>query len=167
MKAINHDNWLLADTAKGQGADSRKWRDALLSIRHDAALAPEIVGMFEAARGALLYGYFFQPMLAMGVEQCYRVLERGARLRCAQAGMAVSLTDRQGKSHPHSFGHNLRALAQLGLIAEADLTLWQQARELRDWVVAPEHQSSLTLDHGVTALSRAAELLGRLFRDAG
>ncbi|MDP2832310.1 MAG: hypothetical protein Q8Q28_03250 [Pseudomonadota bacterium] len=165
MKVIDHDNCLLADRAgKSQVADAREWREAFLSIRLDPAVHGEVARMFEAARGGMLYGYFFQPLMAMGVEQCYRVLERGARARCVQAGLPVDCADSQGKQHPLSFGHNLRALAKLGLIADSDLKRWQQARELRDWGAAPEHQATITLDHGVTALSRAAELLGRLFR---
>lgn len=165
MKAINHDNWLMTDAGgKGQVADAGKWREAFLSIRLDPGIPGDIARMFEAARGGMLYGYFFQPLLAMGVEQCYRVLESGARARCAQAGLPVSCADSQGKPHPLSFAHNLRALAKLDLIADADLLLWRQAPELRDWVAAPEHQAALTLEHGVTALARAAELLGKLFR---
>jgi len=165
MKAINHDNWLLADAgSKGQIADSRRWREAFLSIRLDPAVNREVASMFEAARGSMLYGYFFQPLMALGLEQCYRVLENGSRVRCAQAGLPVFCADSRGRQHPLSFGHNLRALAVQGLISDADQALWQQARELRDWVAAPEHQAVLTLEHGVTALARAAELLGRLFR---
>ncbi len=165
MKTINHENWLQADIGgKERNADPRKWREAFLSIRLDPAVDREVARMFEAARGGMLYGYFFQPLMAMGLEQCYRVLESGARARCRQAGLAVTCADSQGRQHPLSFGHNLRALAKLGLIVEADLLLWHQARELRDWVVAPEHQAVLTLDHGVTALARAAELLGKLFQ---
>jgi hypothetical protein len=165
MKTINHENWLLADPGgKDRNADAGKWREALLGIRLDPAVDREVARMFEAARGGMLYGYFFQPLMAMGLEQCYRVLERGARARCLQADLAVSCADSQGKQHPLSFGHNLRALAKLGLITEADLVLWHQARELRDWVADPAHQALLTLDHGVTALARAAELLGRLFQ---
>jgi hypothetical protein len=165
MKAIDHDNWLLSDAGgRGQVADARKWREAFLSIRLDPAVHREVARMFEAARGGMLYGYFFQPLLAMGVEQCYRALEYGARTRCVQAGLPVYCADSRGGQHPLSFGHNLRALDKLGLIAEPDLKRWRQAREMRDWVAAPEHQAAVTLDHGVTALSRAAELLGRLFR---
>jgi hypothetical protein len=91
-------------------------------------------------------------------------LESGARARCAQAGLPVDCADNQGKPHPLSYSHNLRALAKAGLINDESLKLWQQARELRDWVMAPANQAALTLDHGVIALSRAAELLGRLFQ---
>jgi hypothetical protein len=165
MKALNHDNWLLADAGRpGQIADARAWRQAFLSINLDPGVPAEVVRQFEAARGGMLYSYFFRPLLAMGVEQCYRILESGARIRCAQMGLPVYLADSQGKPHPLSFGHNLGVLAKQGLIEDTDLTLWRQARELRDWVAAPEHLEILNLNHGVTALSRAAELLGKLFR---
>jgi hypothetical protein len=165
MKVIDRDNWLQVDAGgHGRSADARKWREAFLAIRLDPAVNPDIARMFEAARGGMLYGYFFQPLMAMGVEQCYRVLENGARARCTEAGLPVNCVDSQGKQHPLSFGHNLRALVKIGLIPEPDLKHWQQAREMRDWVIAPEHQTVLTLDHGVTALTRAAELLGQLFR---
>jgi len=164
MKVIDQDNWLQADSSNGRTADARKWRESFLAIRLDPAVNRDVACMFEAARGGMLYGYFFQPLMAMGAEQCYRVLESGVRARCAEAGLPVTCADNQGRQHHLSFGHNLRALVKQGLIPEADLKLWQQAREMRDWVVAPEHQTALTLDHGVTALMRAAELLGRLFR---
>lgn len=165
MKTLDHDNWLIADPdRKGRVVDARAWREALLSIRLEPAVPGEIGRMFEAARAGMLYGHFFQPLLAMGVEQCYRVLEYGARMRCLQAGLTVTCTDSQGRQHPLSFAHNLRALARLGLITEAELIQWRQAPELRDWVAAPQHQAALTLEHGVTALSRAADLLGRLFQ---
>lgn len=165
MKRIDHDNWLRADARDQRDfTDADRWREAFLGIRLDSAVPADVARMFEAARGGMLYGYFFQPLLAMGVEQCYRVLERGARIRCDQAGLPVTCADSQGKPHPLSFAHNLRALSRLGLIADADLPLWRQAPELRDWVAAPEHQAALNLEHGVTALARAAELLGKLFR---
>ena len=165
MKAINHDNWLMADAeGHAQVADARVWRQAFLAIRLDPSVPPDVARLFEAARGGMLYGYFFRPLLSTGVEQCYRVLESGARTRCAQMGLPVFCNDSQGKAHPLSFGHNLNVLVKQGLIESADLILWQQARELRDWVAAPEHQAALTLNHGATALSRAAELLGKLFQ---
>jgi hypothetical protein len=165
MKVINHDNWLLADPElRGQCADVRAWRQAFLAVRLDSAVPQEVARLFEAARGGMLYSYFFQPLLASGVEQCYRALEIGARTRCAKMGLSVTCADRQGNAHPLSFGHNLSVLSRQGIIDTADLLLWQQARELRDWVAAPEHQAALVMSHGVTALQRAAELLGRLYR---
>jgi hypothetical protein len=166
MKVIDHDNWLLADApTREQVADVRGWRQAFLGVRLDPCVPQDVARLFEAARGGMLYSYFFQPLLISGVEQCYRALEFGARIRCAQLGVDVYCHDNRGKAYPLSFGHNLKLLAGQGLIDAADLALWQQARELREWVAVPAHQASLNQSHGVTALSRAAELLGRLFRN--
>lgn len=164
MKSLQHDNWLLADTLGNGDGEPRKWREAFLSIWLDPAVPADVARMFESARGGMLYGFFFQPLLALGIEQCYRAMERGARERAAEAGLEVTCSDSQGGQHPLSFAHNLRALSRQGLISEADLALWRQAREMREWVAAPEHHAALNMEHGVTALARAAELLGRLFR---
>lgn len=167
MKKLHHENWLLADAEGGLAGEARKWRETFLAIALDPAIPAAVALMFESARGGMLYGYFFQPLLALGVEQCYRCMERGARERAAAAGLETQCQDSQGRSHPLSFAHNLRALGKLGVIDEADLLLWKQAREMREWVAAPEHHAALTLDHAATALARASELLGRLFREGG
>jgi hypothetical protein len=165
MKVIDHDNWLQADAGgRRDAADVRAWRQAFLSIRLASGVPDDVVRLFELARGGMLYSYFFQPLLITGVEQCYRALELGARVRCARLGHDIACVDRDGKAHPLSFGHNLGVLARYGLIQEADMQLWRQARELRDWVADPANQMALTREHGATALSRAAELLARLFR---
>lgn len=164
MKAIDHDNWLQADIGRTVRHDeARNWRETILAVSLDPSVPSDVARMFEAARGGLLYGYFFQPLMAMGLEQCYRVLEYGARARCAMADQVVTCADSQGREHPLSFSHNLRSLSRLGLISEEERLRWGQARELRDWVVSPEHHAMLTLEHGSTALARAADLLGRLF----
>lgn len=166
MKKIDHDNWLQADTSgKSPITEVTKWREAFLSVRLVPAVPADVAHMFEAARGGMLYGYFFQPLLALAVEQCYRVLENGARARCIQAGLVVNCADSQGKLHALSFAHNLRALARLGLIADADLARWRQAAELRAWIATPAHQAALTLEHCKTALLRAADLLNKLFHE--
>ena len=149
---------------QGHSVDARKWREAFLTIRLAPAVPADIACMFEAARGSMLYGYFFQPLMAMGAAQCYRVLESGVRASCAAAGLPVSCADNQVKQHPLTSAHNLRTLVKQGVISATDLKRWQQAREMRDWVVAPENQTALTFDQGVTVLTRAAELLGTLFR---
>ena len=161
MKRITSDNWLQADGA--MPGSSEAWRDAFLRIQLDAAVPDEIATMFEAARGAMIYGRFFSPLLTMGVEHCYRLLEVAARSRCLGLGLPVVIVDRQGKEHPLSFEHMLRALVAEGAVTPEENGRWQQARELRNWAAQPQHQSILTPSHGVTALLNTAELLGKLF----
>lgn len=164
MKRLNRTNWLEADQHGGPApVDAEAWRDAFLAIHLDPRVPAEIAAMFEAARGCMIYGSFFAPLVTLGVEHCYRMLEAAVRARCAQLGLPVALRDRQGKDRPLSFQHNLRQLIGREAVSEADATLWRQAGELRDWAALPERQAAVGPDHAITALTRAAGLLGRLF----
>jgi len=161
MKRITADNWLQPDGDTAGGSEA--WRDAFLRIRFDAAVPEEIESMFEAARGAMIYGRFFAPLLTMGVEHCYRLLEAAARSRCLSLGLSVVVVDGHGREHPLSYEHNLRALVAAGAIGLDENERWQQARDLRNWAANPDHQAILSPTHGVTALMHCAELLGKLF----
>lgn len=163
-KRLNRTNWLEPDQHGGAApVDAEAWRDAFLAIRLDPRVPAEIAAMFEAARGCMIYGSFFAPLVTLGVEHCYRLLEAAVRARCSQLGLPVAFRDRQGKERPLSFQHNLRQLIGREAISETDATLWRQAGELRDWAALPEHHGAVGPDHAITALTRAAGLLGRLF----
>lgn len=97
------------------------------------------------------------------MEHCDRLLEAAVRTRCAQLGLPVAFRDHQGREHPLSFQHNLRQLIGREAVSEADATLWRQAGELRHWAALPEPHAAVGPDHAITALIRAAGLLGRLF----
>lgn len=164
MKHITPQNWLEPDaTGIAAEVDPEAWRDALLAIPLRDQVPAEIAAMFEAARGSVIYGGFFYPLMILGVEHCYRVLEAGVRARCAELGLPVSFQDEQGKPHLLSFGHNLRQLIDRGTIAQEDVTLWKQGGELRTWATLPKHGNRVGPEHAATALSRAATLLNKLF----
>jgi hypothetical protein len=161
MKKLSADNWLQPDGPVAGGSEA--WRDAFLGIHLDRRVPADIAAMFDAARGAMIYGRFFAPLVSLGVEHCYRLLEAAARARCLQLGLEVDFADKQGRRHELSFDHNLRQLQAHGALDVAALGRWQQARELRNWAADPAHQAVLTPSHGVTALTRTAELLAGLF----
>ncbi len=164
MKRITTQNWLDPDTTGAPaGTDPRAWRDAFLAIRLDKGVPGEVAAQFETARASVIYGLFFAPLVTLGVEQCYWVLEAGLRARCAQMDLPVSVQDRRGKGHALSFSHNLRQLQEKGLIPEEDATLWKQAGELKDWVALPKQGDAVARDHAMTALTRVSTLLNRLF----
>ncbi|MEW6677767.1 MAG: hypothetical protein AB1421_07585 [Pseudomonadota bacterium] len=163
MKSLNASNWLAPDPAWSPEPRPAQWRDDFVAIALGPQVPAEVAGLFESARASLVYGVFYAPLVAVGVEQCYWALEAGLRARCARQDLPVSVQDRQGKDHALSFSHNLRQLQDQGLIAEADAPLWRQAGELKDWVASPRLGGALGREHAVIALGRAAELLNRLF----
>jgi len=162
VKPLAAHNWLEADPASQPGALSvQAWRDRLLSLKLASQVPAEVAHLYDTARGCLVYGPFFAPLVSVGVEQCYRALELALRVRGGDAGLAVTVQDKQGKAHALSYAHNLRQLADQGLITPEDAPLWKQAGELRDWAAQPGQ--GLGLEHGAIALERAAGLLNRLF----
>ena len=71
-----------------------KWVQACLKPQLEPCVPEEIAFLFEVARGSLVCGMFFLPLASLASEQCYRVLETGARKRCVQLGL---LEKRRGK----------------------------------------------------------------------
>jgi len=79
-KRLSRTNWLEADHHGGPDqVDAEAWRDAFLAIRLDPRVPAQIAAMFEAARGCMIYGSFFAPLVTLGVEHCYRLLEAAVR----------------------------------------------------------------------------------------
>jgi hypothetical protein len=164
MKRITPQNWLEPDpTGAPAGTDPQAWRDEFLAIPLNPRVPKAVAAMFETARGSVIYGRLFAPLVTLGVEHCYWVLEAGVRARCVQLGLPISVPDKEGKAHTLSFAHNLRRLVEQGAIGEEDATLWQQAGELKEWAALPRHGEGVGPEHALTALTRAATLLNRLF----
>lgn len=164
MKRITTQNWLEPDkTGPVAGMDSRAWRDTFLSIRLERNVPEDVAALYETARASVIYGLFYAPLVTLGVEHCYRVLEAGLRARCVQLGLPVSVQDRQGGNHALSFSHNLRQLEEQGLVSTEDALLWKQAGELKAWLALPGHGDAVARDHALTALTRVATLLNALF----
>lgn len=68
-------------------ADHHKaWFDAVSEFRLDEKVPLEVVRLFEATRGMLLYGLFFYPILALSADQFIRVAETAVRAKCLTLG---------------------------------------------------------------------------------
>jgi hypothetical protein len=64
----------------------KAWFDAVSEFRLDEKVPLEVVRLFEATRGMLLYGLFFYPILALSADQFIRVAETAARAKCLSLG---------------------------------------------------------------------------------
>lgn len=86
FKELSRANWLEADKsstvfatllANGNVASitGEDWLQRLLQPQLVDTVPIEIHQLFEVARGALAYGYFFYPLYTLAAEQLYRVVE--------------------------------------------------------------------------------------------
>ena len=52
-----------------------KWLSEFLKSQLEENVPEEIMRLFEVARGAAIYGYFFYPQYALAIGQLFRVAE--------------------------------------------------------------------------------------------
>lgn len=118
------------------------------------AVPEEIRVLFETARGALVCGYFFYPLYALGVEQFFRVEEAAVGYRCRELDAPTSA---------RRFRDKLEWLISQGLIPEKERPVWEAIRQLRNIASHPERQTLSPPGSALTILIRITEDINALF----
>jgi hypothetical protein len=119
----------------------------------DPKVPEEIAKLLEAARGAMIYGWYFKPLLTLGDDQCWRILETGVRVRCKQASIPINTT----------FDGNIKALVKNGIISTSDEKRWEAIRNLRNEASHPKQQLGLDPGRAQSDLSSVVNCLNDLF----
>jgi hypothetical protein len=147
FKEIDAGNWQTVDqqTARwmqmtGVIKTQEEWVDYYLRAQLKPSIPREIVTLLEVARGDMIYGWFFYPLLTLGAEQCWRVLESGVRFRCRQVGIQTERIARSGRKDYASFSENTNALLERNLAGKFDKSCWDSVRNLRNSTSHPDQQ---------------------------
>ncbi len=114
--------------------------------------------LFEVARGALLYGYFFYPLYTLGVEQLFRVAEAAVTHKCRQIGAPA-------KVNKAGFEEKLQHLVDEGVILMSGQIVWDATRRLRNFTSHPANQMILGPPDAVRELWQIAGEINALFDD--
>jgi hypothetical protein len=114
----------------------------------------------------MVYGMFFQPLASLAAEQCYRILEAGARLRCDRLGLLEKKNpgNRKKVLPQFSFDDVVAALTSAGEIHEEDCEPWKTMPFLRNRYSHPKSQTIQSDGSPLGTLAYTAELLNRLFK---
>ena len=165
FKRISPTNLLQPDNHPSHPSRLRgeRWVRACLKPQLESCVPEEIAFLFEVARGAMVYGMYFQPLAALTSEQCYRVLEAGARGRCSQLGLLKGKRSKDKGLQDVGFAELLKALTKAGKIPKADLEAWSTMPYLRNRYSHPTAQTIVSLESAVGVLAFTSELLNRLF----
>lgn len=171
FKDIGTLNWESADEQTslwmqmtGVTKTPTEWVEYYRRPTFKSSVPKEIVTLLEVARGAMIYGWFFYPLVTLGAEQCWRVLEAGVRLRCKQVGIRTKRVGRGGRELDTNFSENVAALMGSNLISGLDKARWDAVRNIRNSRSHPSQQMILDPGQAQGVLESAVEALNDLFQ---
>lgn len=148
------------------GLTEERWIESVMEPTLIDAVPAEVRRMFEVARGSILYGWFFYPLLTLASEQIYRVQEAAIRERCKFAGIPTeTIRKKDGEVTPRNFGRLLGDLRDKKLLPEDEADAWENVRLIRNHVSHPETQSINVPSAAIMTVQVAVRRINQLFSD--
>lgn len=132
------------------------WTREFLKAELKGEVPIEIRRLFEVARGAMIYGFYFYPLYTLGCEQLYRVIETAMNIWWKRSS---SNTDQKVKG----FHKRIEWLANKGRLPKKRLELWRGIKELRNSGSHPDDQRLWSPKEVGENLAGASLLLNELF----
>ena len=133
------------------------WLGAIVTPTLEESVPVEVRDLFEAARGALAYGYFFYPLYALGMGQLFRVAEAAVAHKCKAMGAPAGV---------RRFSDRIGWLIGRGIIPEHEKDKWDGTRELRNLESHPERPLFATPAMAIGEARMIADDINSLFRSA-
>lgn len=112
----------------------------------------------------MIYGWFYYPLLTVGAEQCYRIVESAVRIKCEEIGIETRKLAPNGDQRPVSFSRLQKALFSKKILDERELDRWNALRDLRNMASHPDSQSIMTPGMAMDILHISAAQVNSLFR---
>lgn len=166
FKKLTLDNWLESDKASSSFVDvsavngklhpitGDEWMQKILKPNLIEEVPIEVQQLFEVARGALAYGYFFYPLYTLAEEQLFRVAEAALTFKCKSMGAPHSIS---------TFQQKIEYLTVNKVIFEQEKETWHIIRKLRNVASHPERQTLLTPGMVISVLERITNSINSLF----
>jgi hypothetical protein len=157
FKRLSLENWLRIDPvwdAFGMSESSEAWVHDLLKANLDPVVPLPIRKLFETARGTLVYSLMFYPLLTIGTEQIFRVLEAAVTNKCIAMNAPSKLK---------RFVDKVKWLSETGEIAHVQYIRWDTIRQLRNIASRPRDQNIFDPNMALRMLNDTTELINELF----
>jgi len=162
---LTPDNWYVHDDAlagKQSGtppSDTSDWTGEILAPELTDAVSPGLRARFEAARGSMLYGWFFYPQYTLALAELLRVLTVAIEARCMKAGAP--------KSSTRTVQSQLQWLETNGLLTDEEAQWFASvAVPLRDDLTHGFTQQTVPVGEAVEFVAVVARMLNAMFTRA-
>ncbi len=157
-KRINLQNWLERDntlnsvlkvrpTGTTEPISGQEWAELMLKPQLSESIPKEVQRLFEGARGALIYGYFYYGLCFVGIVALFRVAE----VALAHKRKTLDALTPAAESDMR-FDESLKWLANQGIVQSGD---WTTIVEARSGAFQPQEI--------ITILEQVAEKINALF----
>src|SRR5947199_4604690 len=165
IKILTAENWLQPDptstifvqVSAPDGNISPMSGDDWVKLFLQPSLAKtvpeEVRKLFEVARGASAYGYFFYPLYTLANEQLFRVVECAVSTKCQLLGAPKRVK---------TFQEKIGFLSDKNIISNQDFFWWDAVRNLRNLSSHPQEQAILPPGAVASTLYRIAEQINGL-----
>ena len=161
FKRLTVANWLAVDPAwrgvlmsSSLPNPSDAWVNYITRIELDPTVPLTIRRLFEMARGSLAYSLMYYPLLTLGAEQIFRVLETAASAKCEALSAPPKVK---------TFEKKIDWLLTHGALTIEQQARWHAIRHLRNEASHPQDQSIILPGMALSALEVAVELINLLF----
>ncbi len=177
FKELSEDDWLSRDGGLGAEASGddvgeaptrEEWLAAVKEPRLLDEVPNEVQRIFEVARGAALYGYFFHPLMTVAERELYRAAEAAVRFKfreldVAPRGLKNRRLAKQASRDPRDFRRMVDFLISHGVIGEGVAASWRAIAKSWNVVAHPEDGTAFSLAAVLKSLDRFAELINGLY----
>jgi hypothetical protein len=167
FKNITRENWLDPDPILAgfvkltpRGPEQITSDDLLADIlepRLSETVPREVRALYEVARGAMCYGYFFYPLYTLTYEQLFRVAETAVTIKCRSLSAPTNM---------RTFAGKVDFLIAKSVIPAGEKIRWEGIRGLRNIASHPETQSIVAPGDALHQLRQIAVIINKLFGGA-
>ena len=165
FKHLTIDNWLNQDEAlsafvkllpNGEIVQKVKsdWAQPFFEPTLSQFVPDEVQRLFEVARGAIVYGYFFYPLYTLGCEQLFRVAETAINFKF----------ERISSVKKKNFEYKINFLCENGHMTSEEKDYWHNIRQMRNQVSHPKSQMILMPKFVVEILANIVIKIDCLFK---
>lgn len=164
IKKLTLKNWREPDKASAmycgiyedgiRTMDDNDWAALFMDIELSLTVPVEVMRLFETAKAALCYGWFYHSLYTLGMEQVSRVAETAVKFKCIEMGLYVE---------KQTFYATIKKLADRGIIQPDEEEYWHNLRELRNSGSHPDIQMILPPGVNITMVRGIARLISALF----
>jgi hypothetical protein len=160
FKRLTPENWLQVDPIIemfGWSELGEEWVALTMKPQLSDVVPSEIHKLYEAARAAMCYGFYFYPLYTLATEQLFRVAEAAVTARCLQLGAPAKV---------RTFNDQIDFLQARLSATVFDAGQWHSMRRLRNEASHPERQNIVSPGMAIPAVEGLARLISQLFDNA-